>query len=350
MNNNFSLNKIINVFSTLVTISTDILRLIGGLFHTRAALMAENIFLRKQLAMYKERKHKPHMADNATRYVMVLMSKLFDWKNALIIVQPDTFIKWHRKGFKLFWRYKCQNGRPSLPKNIRLLIKQMTVDNPLWGEERIANELLLKLGIQVSPRTVRKYMPKSDNGDSNKQSGQTWSTFIHNHMDQIIACDFMTVVTVSFRVYYVFVVIELGTRKIIHYNITQHPNEQWVTQQFREAIHPDNTYKYQIHDRDAIFSKVIDRSMKNMGIKDLKSAVRAPKMNAFCERVIGTIRRKCTDHVLPFTENHLRSILKQWMSHYNTDRPHMSLGPGIPHAPPSVIMPLSGYRHQLPGN
>ena len=224
----------------------------------------------------------------------------------------------------------------------------MDVDNPIWGEDDIANELLLKLGIKVSPRTVGKYMPKSDNGDGNKKSGQTWSTFIQNHMHQIIACDFMTVVSINFKVYYVFIVIELGTRRIIHYNVTQHPNERWVIQQFREAIHPDNTYKYLIHDRDTIFSKAVDRSVKNTGIKVLKTAIRVSKMNAFCERVIGTIRRECLDHVLPLTENHLRCILKQWLHHFNTGRPHMSLGPGISNAPPGTVVPLAAFRHHLP--
>ena len=342
-------NHISVMIEKVISIAIDVIHFIGKLLQTQASLSAENIFLRKQLALYKERKQKPHRANNEERLVLVLLSKLFNWKNALVIVQPETFIKWHRTAFKRFWSLKCKRGRPSLSKDVRLLIKQMAKENSTWGEERIADELLLKIGLEVSPRTVRKHMPKSNGkGNSDNKPSQTWSTFIHNHMHQIIACDFMTVVSIHFKIYYVFVVIELGTRKIVHYNVTQHPNAQWAIQQFRETIHPDNEYKYLIHDNDSIFSKAVDRSVENMNVKVVKTAIHAPKMNAFCERVIGTIRRECLDHMIPLSEKHLHAILKQWIKYYNEGRPHMSLGPGIPNAPPDNIVPLSEHRHKIP--
>jgi len=172
---------------------------------SRTALAAENLFLRKQLAFYQERKVVPRRFDNVTRFILVLLSHGFAWKDALVNVTPKTFIVWHRAGFRLFWRWKSRPGRPRIPPELRTLIRAMARDNPGWGEERIANELLLKLGIQISPRTVRKYMPKRPQGQS--RGDQRWSTFVANHAKVIVACDFLTVVTATFKSLYVFVII-----------------------------------------------------------------------------------------------------------------------------------------------
>ena len=195
--------------------------LIRLLLSSRATLIAENLFLRKQLALYQERKVRPRRSTAATRTLMVLLSRFFDWREALVIVKPETFLKWHRSAFRTFWRWKSRKrGRPGLPKNLRVLIREMAHENPTWGEERIADELKLKLGIHVSPRTVRKYL---DRKRPDRGADQRWATFIRNEAKAIVACDFFISVTLSFRVLYVFVAIEIGSRRILHCNVTAHP-------------------------------------------------------------------------------------------------------------------------------
>lgn len=207
----------------------------------------------------------------------------------------------------------------------------MTAENPLWGEERIANELLLKLGIRVSPRTVGKYMPKRVPGQP--RGDQRWSTFLKNHAKAILACDFFVAVTATFRMLYVFVVIEHGTRRLKHVNVTTNPTADWTLQQLREMVGDSATHKYLLHDRDAIFAKRLDDSIKALGIEVLRSPVASPKANGICERVIGTIRRECLDWIIPISAAHLRAILREWVRHYNEARPHKSLGPGVPDPP-----------------
>jgi len=196
------------------------LRILGDLVHllclglrSRTSLAAENLFLRKQLAFYQERKVKPRRADNPTRLTLVLLSRWFNWRDALTVVRPTTFIAWHRKGFRLFWRWKSAAGRRPIPVELQRLIRRMARENPSWGEERIANELLLKLGLRVSPRTVRKYLPKLPAAPAGKPLGdQRWSTFLKNHAAVIIACDFCVVASATFRLLYVLVVMEHASR------------------------------------------------------------------------------------------------------------------------------------------
>jgi transposase InsO family protein len=222
----------------------------------------------------------------------------------------------------------------------------MATDNPLWGEERIANELLVKLGIRVSPRTVRKYMPKIPGG--RPRGDQRWSTFLSNHAKVIIACDFFVAVTATFRSLYVFVLIHHASRQLLHINVTAHPTAAWTLQQLREAIGFEDGYRYLIHDRDTIFASHLDDSVERFGLKMLKSPPRSPIANAVCERVIGTVRRECLDWMIPMSEAHLRSILKSWVEHYNRGRPHSMLGPGVPDPPPgAAVFPKSESRHRL---
>src|SRR5208337_1340152 len=188
---------------------------------SRSSLAAENLFLRKQLAFYQERKVKPRRADNPTRLTLVLLSRWFNWRDALTIVRPRTFVTWHRKGFRLFWRWKSEGGRRPIPAELRQLIRKMAGENPSWGEERIANELLLKLGLRVSPRTIRRYLPKLPSAPAGSPRGdQRWSTFLKNHAEAIIACDFCLVASATFRILYVLVVMEHASRRIIHLNVT----------------------------------------------------------------------------------------------------------------------------------
>jgi putative transposase len=270
-----------------------------------------------------------------------------------VIVKPETLIGWHRKGFKLFWKWKCRIGRPRLPGNIRQLIVRMVRENPTWGEERVAAELSVKLRILVSPRTVRSYWPSrpSPRG-TRKTSSQNWRTFVHNHAESLVACDFLLAVTARFRVLYVFVVMEVGSRQILHYNVTEHPTAGWTLQQFREALPSDHNYRLLIHDRDSIFSTEVDDELKSFGLKVLRTPVQAPKADAFCERLIGTVRRECLDYVIPLSEKHLRKTLREWVSHYNHGRPHSALGPGIPTDTKARLRRFSPHtrRHELPAD
>jgi transposase InsO family protein len=326
-------------------------RFLGLCVRSHAALAAENLFLRKQLALYQERHVKPRRATDAVRLALVCLGRWFDWRQALAVVQPATFIRWHRQGFQLFWRWKSLPGRPPIPPDLQTLIRRMAQDNPMWGEERIANELLLKLGLRVSPRTVRKYMPKRlDSGRGKRVSSQRWVTFVQNHAQAIIACDFCVVVTATFRLLYVLVVMEHATRRVLHINVTAHPTASWTLQQLREAIPADHTYRFLLHDRDSIFSPQLDQGIRHLGLRVLKTPVRTPQANALCERLIGTLRRECLDCLIPLSEHHLWRLLPVWMSHYNGGRPHMALGPGIPQPSAALPVALQAHRHRLPAH
>jgi transposase InsO family protein len=312
------------------------------------ALAAENLFLRKQLALYQERHVKPRSATPATRVTLVWLARWCDWRQALVIVRPATLIRWHRQGFRGFWRWTSRPGRPPIPADLRTLIRRMAQDNPTWGEGRIANELLLKLGLRVSARTVRKYLPKPlDRGRGKRAASQRWRTFVRNHAQATVACDFCVVVTAAFRLLHVFVVIEHASRRLLHMNVTAHPTAAWMLQQLREAIPSDHGYRFLIHDRDSIFSQVLDQSLHHLGLRVLKMPPRAPQANAICQRLIGTLRRECLDFVIPITAHHLRRLLQEWVGHYNAGRPHMSLGPGIPQPPSSLPVPPQEHRHHV---
>ncbi len=227
----------------------------------------------------------------------------------------------------------------------------MARQNPTWGQERVADELAVKLGIFVSPRTVRAYWPATpDRRGPKRTPSQHWSTFVRNQAQAILACDFLVSVTAGFRVLYVFVVMEIGTRRILHFNVTRHPTAAWTLQQFREAIPSDHGYKFLIHDRDSIFSAELDNTLNSFGLKVLRTPIQSPKANAYCERLMGTIRRECLDYMIPFSEKHLRQVLREWMTHYNYGRPHASLGPGIPNPGPRPPVSSTRHRHELPSD
>jgi putative transposase len=224
----------------------------------------------------------------------------------------------------------------------------MARENPSWGQERIANELLVKLGLRVSPRTIRKYLPESPGAPGgNRRCDQRWATFLKNHAAAIIACDFFVVASATFRIFYVLVVMEHGSRRITHLNLTAHPTAAWTLQQLREAIPSDHTYRFILHDRDAIFSTSLDASVAHLGLKVIKTPVRSPQANSLCERLIGTIRRECLDWIIPLSEPHLRKTLCTWLVHYNHGRPHSSLGPGLPDQVVNLPVPLQRQRHRF---
>ena len=296
-------------------------------------------------ALYKERGLKPRRINAATRVSLAMLSKLCGWRSCVVVVRPETVIRWHRAGWRLFWRYKSKAGRPQIPAALRELIRQMADQNPVWGEERIANELLLKLGLRVSPRTVRKYMPKRPPGQPH--GGQRWATFLLNHAEAILACDFFVTVTATFRLIYVFVVIHHDSRRLLHINVTTHPTAAWTLQQLRGSIGFE-THQFLLHDRDSIFARHLGESIEGFGLQIVKSPPYSPKANALCERLIGTIRRECLDWLIPISEPHLRTILRSWSDHYNRGRPHMSLGPGVPGPPRNPVTTSdAGYRHRI---
>jgi putative transposase len=347
----FFLRHVLQGAYTLVMLLVDVVRFLRCSLRSSAASAAENLFLRKQLALYQERHVTPRRASDATRLALVWLARWFDWRQALAVVQPATLTRWHRQGFRLFWRWKSTPGRLPLPVDLQALIRRMARENPTWGQERIANELLLKLGLRVSPRTVRKYMPKRvDHGRGPRMPSQRWRTFVRNHATAIIACDFCVVVTATFRLLYVFVVMEHATRRILSCNVTAHPTAPWTLQQLREVIPADHRYRFLLHDRDSIFSAQLDHSLRRLGLKVLKTPPQSPQANALCERLIGTLRRECLDFVIPLTANHVQRLLAAWVPHYNHGRPHMSLGPGIPQPPPPLPVTLHAHRHRLPAH
>ena len=272
---------------------------------------------------------------------LALLSRLFEWRDALVVVRPETLIRWHRAGWRLFWRLKSRPGRTRIPLELRQLIRRMATENPIWGEERIANELLLELGLRVSLRTVRTDLPKRQ---GRPRGDQRWLTILRNHAHGMLACDFFVAVTATFRLLCVFAVIEHGSRRLVLVAETAHPSAAWTLQQLREVVGFDHARRYLIHDRDSIFARSLDESIRNLGLSVLKSPPHSPKANAICERVIGTIRRECLDWLILLSESHLRSILRAWVGHYNRGRPHMALGPGVP-APPHRIS-CSLQHHQ----
>jgi putative transposase len=324
----------------MLMVSGIIIRLIGETFRwhllafrSAQSIRTENLFLRRQLALYVERGVKPRRVDLVTRITLAWLAHFFNWRDALVVVRPETMIRWHWAVWKLFWRLKSRPGRPPIPEQVQTLIRRMGSENPAWGEERIANELLLKLGIHLSPRTVRKYLPPRPPG--RPRGDLRWLTFLRPHAQAIIARDFLVVVTAAFRLLYVFIVIEHRSRRLVHCNVTAHPTTAWRLQHLREIIGSEERYQHLLHDRDSIFAGRLDESVTRLGVTVTKSPPRCPKANAICERVIGTVRRECLDWLIPLSESHLRSILKSWIPHYNTGRPHMALGPGVPDPPPA---------------
>ena len=329
-----------------LNVLADLFRFLVLSLRSESSLAAENLFLRKQLGFYQERKIRPRRTSHSAQVTLVLLSRWFNWRSALTVVTPRTFIGWQRKRFRLFWREKCQSGRPRIPPDLQRLIRQMARENPSWGQERIANELLLKLGLRVSPRTIRKYLSESPlTGTPHRD--QRWSTFLKNHAEAIIACDFCVVASATFRLLYVLVVMEHASRRIIHLNVTPHPGAAWTLQQLRKAIPSDHPYRFILHDRDAIFSTRLDASVARMGLEVIKTPVRSPQANSLCERLIGTLRRECLDWIIPVSEEHLRKTLRSWLPHYNRGRPHSSLGPGLPDPPLNHPVPLQRHRHRF---
>jgi transposase InsO family protein len=289
-------------------------------------LAIENLALRQQLAILKRTTKRPKLT-NADRACWVALSRLWpDWPHALLLVRPQTVIGWHRKGFRLYWSYKSRNrsGRPRIDAEIRTLVPRMTLENPTWGAPRIHGELL-KLGFEVSEATVSRYMPRRT-----KPPSQTWRTFLRNHTQDLVSIDFFVVPTATFRVLYVFLVLEHERRRILHFNVTEGPSALWAGQQLINAFPYDSAPKYLIRDRDKVYGSAFVRRLRAMGIEQVLTAPRSPWQNPYCERVIGTLRRDCLDRVIVLGEQHLRRILRKYLEYYHGSRTHLALDKDAP--------------------
>lgn len=296
---------------------------------TQRDLAIENLVLRQQLAVLKERNPRAQLTD-ADRVFWVVLSRIWsDWRESVHIVQPETVIRWHRQGFRYYWRWKSRRrGHPKIDPEIRLLIRRMCRANPLWGAPRIHGELL-KLGIEVCEATVSKYMIRRRGPPS-----QTWRTFLESHAKEIIALDFFTVPTATFRVLFVLVVLSQHRRQILHFNVTEHPTSAWTARQLLEACGLDDAPRYLVRDRDAIYGQSFRRQADALGIKEVLTAAQSPWQNPYAERVIGSIRRECLDHDIILGEGHLKRLLSSYFDYYARARTHLSLGKDTPNGRP----------------
>ena len=295
----------------------------------RYDLATENLALRQQLAVMKYQCPRPRLTD-ADRFFWVLLSRFWsDWHTSLHIVKPETVVRWHRQGFRYYWRWKSRHrGRPKADPEIRELIRRMCRANPLWGAPRVHGELL-KLGIEVSETTVSKYMIKHQRPPS-----QNWRTFLQNHAKELIALDFFTVPTATFRVLFVLVILSHDRRRILHFNVTEHPTAAWTARQLLEACGTDNAPRFLVRDRDTIYGETFRRQVTALKIQEVPTAPRSPWQNAYAERVIGSIRRDCLNHMIVLGERHLRRILRSYVDYYNSTRTHLSLDKDSPEGRP----------------
>ncbi|MCH8805946.1 MAG: transposase [Planctomycetes bacterium] len=318
----------------------------------RAALAAENLALRQQLAVLQVSAKRPRLRKR-DRIFWVWLSRFWaDWRSCLVIVRPETVVRWHRTGFRLYWRWKSQKHRPGRPKiaaEIRQLIRRMAQENPTWGAPRIQSELAL-LGHDVAESTVAKYMNRS-----RKPPSQTWRTFLENHSPDIVAIDFFFVATVSFRLLYCFLVLRQDRRRVVHFNVTPYPSARWTAQQVVEAFPFDEAPRFLIRDHDGIYGQDFRDRIKHMGIEEIAIAYRSPWQSPYVERLIGSIRRECLDHVIVFNEAHLIRILTAYFRYYHQSRTHLSLDRNAPIPrevePPSrgriiAISQVGGLQHR----
>ena len=270
-------------------------------------LALENLALRQQLAVLKRRWPRPRLR-NADRLFWVWLSRIWPkWRRALLLVRPETVVGWHRQGFRFFWTWisrRNQSGRPGANREVRDLVRKMADANPLWGAPRIHGELL-KLGIEVSERTVSRLLPRP----REPLPSQTWKAFLNNHVQDLVSIDFFTVPTASFRVLFVLVMLAHHRRRVVHFNVTEHPTALWTAQQMVEAFPEDAAPRYLLRDRDKIYGDEFRHRVRGMGIAEVKIAPQSPWQNPLAERLVGSIRRECLDHVIVLGEKHLRRVL-----------------------------------------
>ena len=310
---------------------SDLCKLIFGmmidLLRSRATLEAEILVLRQQINVLRRANPRRLRFGSIDRLILGGVCRLFPkMYDTLAIVRPDTVIRWHRAGFRLYWRWKSRRrcGRPTVSLEIRRLIREMSIANPLWGAPRIHGELL-KLGIDVGQTSVAKYMARRRGPPS-----QGWKTFLRNHADGIAAIDLFVVPTISFRLLYGLLIMGHGRRQILWFGVTAKPTAEWIANQLTEACGWDQIPRYLIRDRDGAYGEIFQRRVRSIGIRDRPTSPRSPWQNACAERLIGSIRRECVDHIVVFSERHLRHVLLLYMNYYNGTRTHLSLHKDAP--------------------
>ena len=310
---------------------------IGAAFRPRVHLVLENLALRQQLTVFKRKHPRPRISSGDRLFWMLLRRCWSRWADAVIIVKPETIVRWHRAGFRAYWRWKSRNpGRPRIDREVRDLIRQMATENR-WGAPRIHGELA-KLGFEVSERTVSRYLPRRP---AAPDAIKRWKTFLRNHREVLAGMDFLTVPTVTFRVLYVFFVIHYSRRRILHVNVTPRPTAAWVIQQLREAFPFDTAPRYLIFDRDSKFSRDVVAFIKAAGVTPVRTSFRSPWQNGVAERWVATCRREILDHVIVANQNHLRRLLRDHVDYYHRDRCHLSLAKDAPEHRPVEPRPSS---------
>ena len=299
-----------------------VLAALASPFKSKTRLEAENAVLRHQLIVLRRKLPGRVRLTNHDRWFFVQLYRWFpSILTVLTIIRPATLVHWHRAGFRCYWRRRSRRrgGRPQIEADLRALIRRMSVENPLWGAPRIHGELL-NLGFELAQSSVAKYMVKHQ-GPPN----QGWRTFLRNHAPDIAAMDLFVVPTIGFDVLYAFVILRLDRRDLVWINVTTNPTAEWVARQITEAFPWDTAPRYMIRDRDRIYGTVVTRRLRAMGIRDRPTAPASPWQNGFAERLIGSIRRECVDHLIVLGEAHLRRILRSYARYYNDIRTHRSL-------------------------
>jgi transposase InsO family protein len=299
-----------------------VLAVLASPFKSKQRLEAENAVLRHQLIVLRRRLQGRIRLTNHDRWFFIQLYRWFpSILEVLTIIRPETLLRWHRAGFRRYWRWKSRplRGRPPIDMELRVLIRRMNVENPLWGAPRIHGELL-KLGFEVAQSSVAKYMVKR-----RRPPSQGWRTFLCNHAPDIAAMDLFLVPTIGFDLLYAFVIVRLDRRDIVWINVTATPTAEWVARQITEAFPWNEAPRYMIRDRDRIYGSVVMRRLRAMGIRDRPITPASPWQNAFAERLIGSIRRECVDHVIVLGEAHLRRVLKSYARYYNRASEHPSV-------------------------
>ena len=316
---------------------------VRALFSKKADLVAENLALRQQLIVLRRRIGRPRLLKRDRIFWLWLARSWTRWRDSLIVVKPATVVRWHRRGFKYYWTWKSRHkgGRPTVAPEVRELIRRMSRANPLWGAPRIHGELL-KLGINLSQATVGKYMIRPRMPPS-----PTWRAFLDNHLKDLISIDLFTVPTISFRILFVFLVLSHDRRRILHFNVTEHPSAKWTGRQLLEAFPWDTAPRYLIRDRDGIYGGDFNRSVHALGITQVLIAPHSPWQNPYVERVFGSIRRECLDHIIVFGESHLRRVLRNYLHYYHGSRTHLALDKDAPQPRP-VEPPTMGRIVEFP--